>query len=530
MLKRNTGFWWAAFALAWLFDLLFWNKPMGISFPIFTVLLVAAGLLLAWYQGERPAWTAVLLILPVLFFPTLTLFRSEPFTLVLAVLLTLVTLGLLALSLLGGKWVHYGIPEWVVNWGLLIGSVFGLGAVHITQTVKNKQAEPEKRKFLSGAAPVVRGILLAAPVILVFTALLASADAIFSQQVTNLLDVFDLKRLPEYIVRFTLILVLGWMIAGVYLHALTRSQKEWQMDPEKPLARPFLGTVEAAIVLASVNLLFLFFVVIQFRYFFGGQANINLEGFTYSEYARRGFGELLLVAFFSLLLFLGLSLITRRETRPRKIVFSGMGILLLGLVTVILVSGIQRLTLYEAAYGFTRLRTYPHVFMIWLGLLLLGVVILEVSGKMRYFILAALVAAMGFAATLGLINVDRFIAGNNIARALRGEELDFHYLSTLSADAVPLLAKEYQDTGNPAEVRTQVGAALACMAEDMELGDERPWQSFNLSRWQAKRSLDALAGEFERYNVYEGDYGRLLVTVDGEEVRCFEAVEDSGDR
>ena len=38
-----------------------------------------------------------------------------------------------------------------------------------------------------------------------------------------------------------------------------------------------------------VNLLFLVFVWIQFVYLFGGQANISAEGYTYAEYARRGF-------------------------------------------------------------------------------------------------------------------------------------------------------------------------------------------------------------------------------------------------
>jgi hypothetical protein len=44
-------------------------------------------------------------------------------------------------------------------------------------------------------------------------------------------------------------------------------------------------------VLSSVVVLFSAFVIIQFQYFFGGAANISIEGYTYAEYARRGFGE-----------------------------------------------------------------------------------------------------------------------------------------------------------------------------------------------------------------------------------------------
>jgi len=64
----------------------------------------------------------------------------------------------------------------------------------------------------------------------------------------------------------------------------------------------FLGFTETAIVLGSVAGLFLAFVIIQFQYFFGGQANLGVEGFTRSEYARRGFNEMVTVGFLSLLL------------------------------------------------------------------------------------------------------------------------------------------------------------------------------------------------------------------------------------
>ena len=38
------------------------------------------------------------------------------------------------------------------------------------------------------------------------------------------------------------------------------------------------------------------FVFIQIKYLFGGQASIAAQGFTYAEYARSGFFELLAVA------------------------------------------------------------------------------------------------------------------------------------------------------------------------------------------------------------------------------------------
>src|SRR6185369_16696657 len=73
----------------------------------------------------------------------------------------------------------------------------------------------------------------------------------------------------------------------------------------KPRKKIFsIGIIESLIVLGSVDLLFAAFVLIQFAYFFGGQRNISLEGLTYSDYARRGFFELVAVSVLTLALVL----------------------------------------------------------------------------------------------------------------------------------------------------------------------------------------------------------------------------------
>jgi hypothetical protein len=228
--------------------------------------------------------------------------------------------------------------------------------------------------------PILRGVVIALPVIAIFASLLSSADPIFAKRFEDLINLFKIDNLPEYIFRLVYILVLAYALAGTFLHAAQKSDEKVE---EKTWVSPFLGFTESTIVLGSVVLLFIAFVVVQFQYFFGGQANIGIEGYTYSEYARRGFGELVAVAFFSLLLLLGLGAITRRETESQRRTFSLFGAGLVGLLIVMLIAAFQRLMLYEAAYGFSRLRTYTHVFMIWLALLLVAVVILEVLRRER---------------------------------------------------------------------------------------------------------------------------------------------------
>ncbi len=270
-------------------------------------------------------------------------------------------------------------------------------------------------------------------------------------------------------------------------------------------------------------------MVIQFQYFFGGQANINIEGYTYSEYARKGFGELVAVAFFSLLLLLGLGAITRRETESQRRTFSILGVTLVGLVIVMLVSAFQRLVLYELAYGFSRLRAYTHVFMIWLGILLVAVVILEILRRDRSIGFGMVLAALGFVISLSLLNVDAFIVKQNVQREVRGgtdvsnADLDAQYFLDLSDDAVPALVDAFGEKGLPVAVREKVGAALACKWYTRgQEGREYPWQSFHVSRWNADRAFGRIESDLEDYRIDDSGLPVKVETPGGEEFSCWQ--------
>ncbi|HJR81014.1 MAG TPA: DUF4173 domain-containing protein, partial [Anaerolineales bacterium] len=378
--------------------------------------------------------------------------------------------------------------------------------------------------------PVVRGTVIALPVIAIFASLLSSADPIFATQLEDFMNIFNLENLPESIFRLVYILILAYVLAGAFLHA---AEKSGEKVKEKTWLPPFLGFTEAAIVLGSVTVLFTAFVIVQFQYFFGGQANISLEGYTFSEYARKGFGELVVVAFFSLLLLLGLGAITQRETETQRRVFSAFGAGLVGLVIVMLVSAYQRLVLYEMAYGFSRLRTYTHVFMIWLGLLLVTVVVLELLRRERGIGLAIVLTGLGFVVSLNLLNVDAFIVQENIQREIRSTtdaafaqgraDLDAQYFLDLSDDAVPPLVRAFRSTSLPQSVREKLGASLACIRYTRDLDErELPRQSFHFSRFSADRAFADVEQELDAYEINDADMPVMIETPSGEEFSCWQ--------
>lgn len=517
MPKKQKWFWLAALVAAWLFDFLFWSKGSGISFFIWIAILLAAGYLLAWSEGKKPHALSVLLTLLILGFSSVMALRNEPLTRVVSVLLTLAGMMLLTATFLNGHWLWYRLRDYVVELINVIGGGFSGAALLLAKrkTAPAVEGTPEKRGW-SRAWPILRGVLIALPIVAVFGVLLASADQIFADWVTRL---FNIEKLPEYLFRLFYILVIAAVLVGVYLKAILPGKEAQRPNPNQPWFKPFLGWTESGIVLGAVNLLFIVFVIIQVRYLFGGTANITETGFTYAEYARRGFSELVAVAVLSLGLFLLLGTVTRTNARGSKAWFSVLSVLLMANVLVILASSFQRLSLYENAYGFSRLRTYTHVFIYWLAALIVTAIALELVKRRGRFALALLVAVLGFGATMAIINIDGFIVQRNVARAEAGSELDVAHLTTLSADAVPQLLQQYQKPALPTEVKDGLGTALACMEKVTNDPVGLPWQEYNFARARAVQLLQANAPSWSQFKPYLVNQ-EWKVQLNGDEIPC----------
>ncbi|MCL4257452.1 MAG: DUF4173 domain-containing protein [Anaerolineales bacterium] len=518
-LTRPAFFLPVCFALGFLFDVLFWDQRWGISFFVYIAALVAVGLWLGAYLKRRPARRSWWLAAAALALGAVSAVYTEEYTLLFTRGFSVVLLMLFAADYLTGDWLNYRLSDHVIK----LVSLLPLGWM-ASGEFKPAASKQARRPWV----PVVRGLLLALPVVLVLSALLASADSYFADWVSQVFSFLRLERLPEYVFRFILITLIALALFGAYVYGFVRSKSG---AAKKPVVQPFIGFTEAGIVLGSVALLLGAFVVFQFQYFFGGVGNIlGPEGYvTYAEYARRGFAELCVVAVLVLMLFVLLSSITRRSPQQQGY-FSGLGVARFALLAVVLVSAFQRLLLYEEAYGFTSMRLLPHIFMVWLGLLLLALVVMELTGRQRYFAAAVLLAAVGFVATLPALNLDRYTVRANIAHGLQASEtawsretVDRMHLAELSPDAVPALVEGYRSqlaAGNQ-ELAQDLAIALACNAYKHD-AYAQSWREWTLSRALAASAWQSIQDDPGIPAVMDGrEYGQPFVTLNGEDYGCY---------
>jgi len=504
------------FALGLGFEILFFGHLIGISFSIMALLCIGALLFATRREGVSFARENLLLIIPILFFSIMTLFRSEPLTIFLNVVITLSLFALWVRTFrLGGLldfgWLDVGLAllwvpleAWIRPWNVL-GN---------TQKKVFKEKEG-KNIFLA----ILRGLLLALPILAIFLVLLTTADLIFQERVEAALSWLDVERVVEYFGR-VLVVILGTLFfLGAIVAALRDPGERKLIGEGKPLLKPFFGFIESVVVLGGVNLLFASFVIIQFTYLFGGEANIDATVYTYAEYARRGFSELVIVGVLSLGLILGLASWTKRERPALRWWFNGLSALLVLQVGVILASALTRLLLYEEAYGFTRLRTYTHIFIPWMGVLLAVFLVLLLVGKLRKFALAVAMSALGFALTLNLLNIDAFIVKRNVARLEETGDVDVLYLASLSEEAVPGLVNLAQNSSD--EVQDELLGQLACWNVQLEQQlEKQTWPSVHISRLTATKAFKDLRKNFEAYEVYQEDWGYWLIHGEGEEIAC----------
>lgn len=468
----------AALTVGVLGELLLDAEHWGVSFPLVVVALLGALLVLGgregWQQARPNAWLAV----PLLVFSGFVAMRASPWLMALNVLASAALLMLLTHFWAAGRVQRLGL--WGYPLTILTTSLTSL--LYPPAVVRDTVDLRAARKHAPLLMPFARGLLFALPVLGVFALLLGSADAAFGSAMEQVLSLQLASVLEHAFFRTVGVLFCAFVAAGALGHALRRHTRlEWG-DQEAAPAKPRLGLTEALVLIVSVDALFLVFAGFQVAYLFIGGATSPASGYSFAEYARQGFFQLVWVAALTLALILALARWTRRESRAAELAFRIGTSTTVALSLVILASAMKRMGFYEAAFGYTRLRLYTHVFMYALGAVLTWRAV-TLWWRPERFAIGAFVTALGSLLAVNVVNPDAFIARHNLdLHAITGE-FDASYMRELSADAVPELVKGF----NPSYPQ-QRDAVLSHFAE--QVGGARGWTEWNLAEWRARRALE----------------------------------------
>lgn len=427
-----------ALALGGLGELLLFHPGPGLGTSLFLLLLPAALGGLLRIHGLRPHGPSLWPLLGAYgFFATMLSVRASAFVTALNGLACLLLLALLACLALPGQLLEIRLTAiFSAPCRLLAASLYRAAPI-VASTLDSVLSYLKNTDKRSTIWPILRGLLLSVPVLLILIPLLASADSVFADHLLLLGRWFNPEQIFNAIWRLNRAGFVTWLTLGGLAFALTA--KPFALKSQTGDTRP-LGFIEAMTVLSSVALVFGSFLSIQITYLFGSATRVlSVTGMTFTEYARRGFAELVLVSLLTLILILGLSVVTRR-TGQQTIGFSALASVIITETLVLLCSAWNRMAAYEALHGATQTRIQVDVFILWLGAALLWLVFTLWSRPWApRFAFGGLICSLGYVASLNLLNPDALVAKRNIQRWQETGKLDMRALCALSVDAKELV-------------------------------------------------------------------------------------------
>ena len=424
--------------------------------------MLAAGLLM-WVVARyrRNPWTIACAGLAAVL-ATTTMIRDAGGVVALAVLVAVVLAAAgttLARTLLS-------VPLSVAAWPL--SALRGLPLLGRTITATSK---------VSKLWPILRTVGLSLVALALFGGLFASGDALFGTWAEALVP--DLGWDTIVARTFVLALVAGITLTGAYL-ALNPPPVD---GVALPRSRRVAHRWEWAVPVGLVVALFAAFLVAQATAMWGGHDYLErTTGLTYAEYVHQGFGQLTVATFLTVVV-VGLTMrVAAGDTvRDRVLLRVLLGALCL-LTLAVVASALYRMSLYQDAFGYTVLRVFVDGFELWLGLVVVLLLVAGIRLSGSWLPRAVLVSAAVFALVFAAMNPDAWVAERNIDRFEAGASLDTLYLSTLSADATPVIAERL-----PAPMASCLTASAS--GGPFQTDD---WLAWNLGRSRAATARDTL--------------------------------------
>ncbi len=206
---------------------------------------------------------------------------------------------------------------------------------------------------------ILIGIMLSVPVLWIIIVLLSQADMIFGDMT---------KELMEHIFSAE-IFAIGFMVLfGFFSCYCIICGAAAQTGREEKLRKKGAASIASTVILL-ITVIYLIFCTLQILYLFSNGLFTLPDGYTFAEYARRGFFELLAVA----VLNVALMLITTAYFEENSFL-RGLLTLMTACTYILIGSATYRMLLYIGAYHLTLLRILVLLALLILSFLLAGVI------------------------------------------------------------------------------------------------------------------------------------------------------------
>ena len=474
-------------ALTFIFLILTSNP--GISIPLFFLIQFVCLYLIIKNTNEIKNVKGILVMVPI-FIISLHHFISASHIWGPTNFLAIVFLYSVMILLLGNNLNLKRIN--IVSFLMAIGNVFEpfLNFIVPVKWITERSKDKEKSAL---ARRILLGIAISIPSVLFLILMLSSADMVFQ----NNFDFF-LEWIDDLFEVFNIFKIVIGTFVGLYLfgHLYSAFVEEENSiyklfsKGSNLVKQPKGDVIVLNILLVSILVIYTIFIAIQFKYLFS--AGELPYGLNFAEYARRGFFELVFLSVLNIALILLTTYLLKDKIYVEKnkwaLITKLMLIYLCVLTGILLVSSFYRMSLYDNAYGFTRLRILVNIFLGFEAAGLIATLIYIVKHNFNILVIYTAIV-LAFYMTINIVKIDEVIAKRNIDMYLaeQTESLDMDYLTSLSIDAAPQIIRLLDEE---VQIMTRIKAKNYLRnINKMFDNSEYNWQSYNLSVYKTKELL-----------------------------------------
>ena len=323
---------------------------------------------------------------------------------------------------------------------------------------KNK----DKKSGLVGY--IIIGVVITIPLLVVVVLLLGEADVVFADLVENVFSGF------EFADAFGMCFVFAGALFGAYAWLSNFVNKGVKISEREK------RTKEPAILIVigiALGLVYLLFCGIQIMYLFAGVGQLP-EGYTYAEYARQGFSELMFVCLINLLIVL-IGTKYFRENIVLKIVLT----VITGCTYLMVISSAYRMYMYISVYQMSVLRIWVLWTLVWLTFILTGALITVYNNKFSLFVYSMIVTSALYL-VFAYAKPAYLVANYNLSDHYDESNIDFYYLRHMNPDACPAILDYYEEADN--EYRSDIMKYFPTYDDREE--NKTTIRNFNISRYK----------------------------------------------
>ncbi len=279
---------------------------------------------------------------------------------------------------------------------------------------------------------IIVGVLVSIPMLLLTTALLSHADLLFGRLTSNIFSGIFSSNL------FGVIFMTLFGFIACYCILCSALYKEDEKE-RKPIEK-----ADATIAITFMTLLcavYMLFCGIQLVYLFANGLFALPNGFTFAEYARRGFFELLAVTVINIVIML-LCTTAFQDNKFLRLLLSCMTVC----TYIMIISATYRMYLYITAYHLTFLRLFVLLTLFIDAFVLAGVLIYVYNKNFLLFRYCVVVVSVCYI-TFTFTRPDYCIASYLVAQNEKLNLDDMRYLTqNLSLDAAPVVLTMLKDS------------------------------------------------------------------------------------